>query len=288
MRTLVALVAAAMVVEAATPAQAATLTLAEAVDFALVHNQSVLQAQSLVSSAAAALARNRSLELPLVQGQALSQLNRQSSNNAGSFAQFGLRPSPNFSQNTTQLLASENLFNFSNTLQAKEARHGYKAALARLRLVREQVKLNVETGYYALLQNVSLADLAQRDEAYQRRLLDIAKANFRAGKVAGIDQLKAQVQLTTSQERLASQRADVQDSRENIAQLIGSPPGTNFQMDTSMPQPQPESMDIDALHAAALAQRPELAVAQANLDNAVLALGMIDAPNRPVIALNGA
>lgn len=267
-------------------ASAAPLSLQQAIDFALAHNATVLQAQAQASAAGAVLVRDRSLELPLISGQAQSVLNRQSANNAGALAQFGLVPSTNFSQNTTQLLGSQSIFNLVDTLQAKQAKHSYDAAAENLRLARQQVTFNVQSAYYALVQNSSLVALDESDERYQQTLLQIAQANFRAGKVAGIDALKAQVALTRAQETRASAGADVSDASENMTQLIGAPAGTRFTVAADVPQPQPKTTNAAALHAAALAQRPEVAIARAYLDNALLADGLIDAPNRPIVALS--
>ncbi|MBC5825884.1 MAG: TolC family protein [Candidatus Eremiobacteraeota bacterium] len=290
--SLVAAVATALAVAAPALADGSAqspspLSLAQAVDFALAHNASVLQAQAQVASAGSVLARDRSLELPLIAGQAQSVLDRQSANNAGSLAQFGLRPSPNFSQNTAQLLGSQNVLNLTDTLQAKQAKHAYDSTVENLRLAREQVTLNVDSGYYALVQNSNIAALDRSDELYQRALLQIAQANFKAGRVAGIDTLKAQVQLTTAQERHASALADVADAGENLGQVIGAPPGTSFIIAATVPQPEPKTTDLAVLRATALANRPEVAIAGANLQNALLSNGLVDAPNLPSVALNG-
>ncbi len=77
------------------PAPPGALTLQQAVQFALHHSPTVLQARAQAFAAGSTLAHGRSLELPNVNANAQSLMQRQS-NNSGSFAQFGLSPSPNF------------------------------------------------------------------------------------------------------------------------------------------------------------------------------------------------
>src|SRR5471032_282473 len=111
--TLAGLVLAAAVGTMPTPQP---MTLDQAVAFAMSHSATVLAAKVSFAAAGATVAANRAAGLPNVNAQAQSELNRQSASNAGQFAQFGLSPSPNFSQNTTQLQAGQNIFDLTTTL----------------------------------------------------------------------------------------------------------------------------------------------------------------------------
>jgi len=264
------------------------MTLQQAIDYAQSRNVNVAQSYAQAISAASSLARARSTELPLLSGQLQSLLQRQSQSNSGTFAQFGLTPSPNFSQNTAQLLASLNVVNLNDTVTAREAKNAFDAALESLRLARQQTTLDVETSYYTLVQNASLENVARSDLSYNQALLTIAAANYQAGRVAGIDRLKAQVQVTSSDEKLASAVADTQDARENLALLIGAQPQQQFVVVDKIPMPEPPALDIARLDAIALTHRPEINVASDNVGNAYLDNVLIDAPNRPTIALTGA
>jgi len=281
-----ALLLAATMTTTATPTPA-PMTLAQAIDFASAHNQQVLTARAQWVDAGATLARDRSAQLPNVGALAQSTMDRQSVGNTGSLAQFGLRPQPNFSQNTAELQGSQSVFNFQNELLADQAKHNYDAAAQNLRLVREQTVINVETAYYAYVENVQLVTLAQSDLSYQQTLYDIAAANYKIGRVAGIDRLKAQVQRTSSEESLASATADAEDSRENLAQTIGADVSQPFVVPQTIPVPRTPAGDRNALVAIALAQRPDVRFARDQLDIAVLGNGLVDAPNRPTVALQG-
>jgi len=276
---------AALVLAATMTAAPAPMTLAQAIEFASTHNQQVLSARAQWVEAGATLARDRSAQLPNVQALAQNTMNRQTVISTGQFNQIN---SPYFSQNTAQVQAQQSVFNFENELVANQARHAYDQAAQNLRLVREQTVINVETAFYGYVQNVQLVDLAKSDLAYQQTLYAIANANYKVGRVAGIDRLKAQVQQTSSQENLASAVADAEDSREDLAQTIGADVGQQFVVPASIPVPKVANVDIKALNAIAVAHRPDLAMARDALSIAVLSNGLVDAPNRPIVSLQGA
>src|ERR1700724_1859682 len=167
---------AAILIAGITTATPAPMTLAQAIDFASAHNQQVLVARAQWIEAGATLARDRSSELPNVQAVASNTMDRQSAGNSGTLAQFGIRPQPNFSENTAQVQGSQSVFNMQNQLTANQARHSYDEAAQNYRLVKEQTVINVETAYYGYVQNVQLVALAQADFAYQQTLYDIASA----------------------------------------------------------------------------------------------------------------
>jgi outer membrane protein TolC len=263
------------------------MTLAQAIDYTAQHSPAVLSARAQAAQAGATLARDRSSFLPQVSGVAQNTMNRQSTNNAGSLAQFGLQPSPNFSQNTAELQGTQTIFNLQDALTANESRRQYDQALQNYRLVREQTTVNVETAYYNYVEDVQLAGLAQFDLDYQRTLLQIANANYATGRVAGIDRLKAQVQATSSQEALASSQADAEDARENLAQLVGTDVAQQFVVPPAIPEPPAPKVDQKAENAIALARRPEVAMAQDVLASAIISNGLVDAPDRPTVALQG-
>ena len=269
-------------------AAAAPMTLAQAVQFAESHNGQVLAAKAQWVQAGATLAADRSTQLPNVQGVAQNTMDRQTSNYS-TLAQFqGIQPQPNFSQNQVQLQGSQSVFNLQNELTADASRHAYDQAQQNYRLVKEQTVLSVETSFYTYQQDVQLVSLAKADLGYQEQLYAIAATNYKSGLVAGIDRLKAQVQRTTSEENLASATADAEDARENLAQTIGADVSQTFVVSATIPAPPMPSTDQRALDAVALAHRPELAIAKDALDIAVLDNGLIDAPNRPTVALQGA
>ena len=275
----------------ATPSPAAPaaqpMSLDQAISFAMSHNATVLAARSAYAAAGAQLAANRAAGLLNVNGQAQSVLNRQSSSNAGAFAQFGLSPSPNFSQNTAQLTASQNVFDLTTSLQAKEAQRAYDAADRDLRRAKSQATLDVMTAFYGLAEDAQLVTLSLADLKYQQALVQIAQVNYQTGKVAGIDVLKARIQSTTSEEHSSSSEADLEDARQNLAQLIGAPADQTFVLPDSIPAPAPPAGDKASLTALALRDRPDVLAASDALDEALVLRSLVDASDRPIVNLTG-
>jgi len=262
------------------------MTLEQAVDFGLAHNPAVIKASAAVSDAGATLARDRAATLPTVSGNLQNQM--QKSANSGQFAQIGVPVAPTFSQNTAALRANFNGLNLTNIDQARSDKQAYDQAKQQLVLAQEQSTQNVETSFYAVAQDEQLTGIAQENVNYNHTLMQIADVNYRAGKVAGLDRLKAQVAYTSALEQFASAQADQEDAQENLAQLIGAPMAQQFAIPSILPEPPLPDLDRNALDQLALANRPEVAIAEAQLNAALISDNMVDAPNRPNVQMTGA
>jgi outer membrane protein len=271
---------------AADEAPPQVMTLQQSVDFALAHNPTVLKAIAAAADAGATLARDRAVTLPTINGVLQSDLAK--SQNSGQYAQIGAQVTPTFSQNTAALEASFGGLNLSNIYDARSAKAAYDQANEQLFLAREQATLDVETSFYQVVQDKQLTDIANENVNYNRALEEIAAVNFRAGKVAGLDELKAQVAYTSAVEQYSSAEADQEDARENLAQLIGAPMSQQFALPAAPPEPPLPNLDEKMLDVVALANRPEVAIAQAQLDAAYISNALVDAPNRPYVQMTGA
>jgi outer membrane protein len=261
------------------------MTLQQSVDFALARNPSVLNAVAAAADAGATLARDRAVTLPTINGVLQSDLAK--SANSGQYAQIGAAVTPSFSQNTAELAATFNGLNLTNIYTARSAKAAYDQANQQLFLTREQTILNVETAFYKVAQSEQLTEIATENVNYNRVLQEIAEVNFRAGKVAGLDELKAQVAYTTAVEQQTSAQADEEDAREDLAQLIGAPMTQQFALPSTLPEPALPNLDRTVLNKLALANRPEVAIAQAQLDSAYISYSLVDAPNRPNVQMVG-
>lgn len=262
------------------------MTVQQAADFALAHNVAVIKAQANAATAGATLARDRAATLPTVAGQLQSQLDKQS--NAGQYAQIGASVSPTFSQNTAAITGAFNGLNLVNIYQARTDKQAFDQALESLRLAREQSTIDVETSYYKYVELVEITQVARENAAYNHALMTVAEVNFRAGKVSGVDQLKAQVEYTRALEQLSSASADEVDARENLAQLIGASMMQEFYVPAVVPEPPLPNLDTKVLDEIALANRPEISIADAQLNSAYIQYAAVDAPNRPNVTVAGA
>jgi outer membrane protein TolC len=259
-----------------------------AVRFALAHAPAVLARQATLASQVANYDKLRQGEFPSIDGQLQNQIARSAHAN-GSFAEFGISPTSNFSQNTAQVTSTYNLYNGTVQVQAQQAKRTAEGAADDVRRQSEQTTLDVTTSFYGLAARRQAVVVAENDLRYQEQLLASAIASEKVGRVAGVDVLRAQVAVTRSQSTLVQARADEADAREALAVQIGAAPETPFALPTQLPEPPlPADKSVDALAQAAAAARPDVASAKAAFEAARLGDASVDADLRPTVQLSGA
>jgi cobalt-zinc-cadmium efflux system outer membrane protein len=123
--------------------------------------------------------------------------------------------------------------------------------------LRQQIASQTAQAYDALL--VALqhhADLEQGRQLAQE-FLDKTEARYGAGTVAGLDVLKARVDLAQADNDLIANERDVANARSALNRLLGHLLGDDVQAADSLAVP-PPLPDLAALEDTALAERPEL------------------------------
>jgi outer membrane protein TolC len=257
-----------------------------AVSYALTHTPALLAQRAIALGNDSSFAKARAGEYPSLGGQLQSQLAK-SANQPGQFAQFGITPSNNFSENTAQLQSTYTLYNGSAQLTAQQAKKQLENAQFELRRQEEQTAISVSDAFYALAADRGAIGLDEGDLAYQQALLAEAQAEERVGRVAGVDVLKAQVAVARSQSTLVGARATEQNDREALAVAIGAPAATLFVVPETLPEPAMPTTPVDTLATMAKMNRPEIAEARAALDVSKLGDASVDSDLRPVITVNG-
>lgn len=281
-------VLAGLAVPAAAQTPAAALDLSGAVRYALDHDPTVLARRATLAQNESTFARNHAAEFPALSASLQNQLAKSNGNNGGSFQQFGLSQAQVFSQNAAQIGAVYNLYNGSlSQIQAQQAKRQVEAARSDERRAEQQLAADVATAWYGAVQRRDALRLAEGDRAYQLQLLAAARAQERVGRVAGVDVLRAQVNELRSESNLTSARADEVNARESLAQRIGAPPDTAFALPPELPEPVLPTTPVDALVAAALGARADVAGARAQVGVARLADAAIETDRRPQLQLTG-
>ncbi|MEA2720797.1 MAG: hypothetical protein QOJ39_2661 [Candidatus Eremiobacteraeota bacterium] len=293
MRLIIAGAAIAAVAVFGTPARAAAaqgpLDLRAAVRFALDHDPAVLNRRATVAQNEATFAREHAAEFPTLAGTLQNQVAKTNGNNGGSFSQFGLSQARVFSQNTAQIGSTFNLYNGSLAqIQTQQAKRQVEGSRDDLRRSEQQLASDVAAAYYNAVQARDAVALSEGDRAYQQQLLDAARAQERVGRAAGVDVLRAQVNTLRSETNLTTARANAANARDSLAQRIGAPPDTPFAFPVALPEPPLPQTPLDALVAAALGARTDIASARAQIAVARLVDAAIESDRRPQIQLNGA
>jgi len=267
-------------------ATSAPLDLAATVKYALAHDPALLAKRATVANLESTFVKQRASEYPAVSGQLANQLSK-SANAEGQFAQFGIQPESNFSQNTAQVTAQWALYTGSlNQILTQEDRRQLEAARSDLLRAQDQMSADVASGFYGLVAKRETVTLDVANRVYQEELLDAARSLERVGRSAGVDTLRAQVAETRAEATLISAEADAADARESLANEIGAPLDTQFAVPEVPPEPPLPTTPVEQLVAVAQAARPDVASALATLRAAVLANSAIDTDLRPQVSLN--
>ena len=258
---------------------------AATVAYALAHAPSLLAQRAQVLALDSTLAKARAGEYPIPEGRLENQIAK-SANQSGQFAQFGIAPVSNFSQNTADLETTYNLYNGTQQITAEQAKRNVDNAKYELTRQEQQLAVTVSNAFYNLAALRAAVALAENDVGYQQALLDSARASEKVGRVAGVDVLRAQVAVARSTSSLVQARADAANAAESLAVQIGAPNDTAFAVPEVLPEPAlPKTPPADLIRIAKL-NRPEIAEARAALDVSKLSDAAVDSDLRPTVAAN--
>lgn len=240
---------------------AAALTLAGAVQYALSHSPTIAKQVAAVSQTESAYVKARSQTFPGVVGQLSNNMSK-SANYSGAYSVIGASQASVFSQNTASLGTSYTFDGGLSHYLALSARQQYEQAQADLRRTERQVTSSVSAAYFSLAAKNEAVRLDEGDLQYQHALVNVAKAKEHAGVAAGVDVLSAQAAEEKSRYALASAQADSANASESLAQIIGAPLETAFDVPAQVAQPALPDQALDALIAIAQTNRPDVASAQ--------------------------
>ncbi len=247
----------------------AALTLAQAVDYAMGHSPTVVRQDAVVAQARSQYVRQRSQGLPNLTGLLANQMQK-SANYAGAYGVIGAAQASVFTQNTAQLGTQYTYNGGLSHYQTLVARQSYEQTLSDLRRMQNHIATDVTNAFYTLAARAETVRLDRGDLRYQGVLVRIAQAKETAGVAAGVDVLSAKAQQEKSRYALAAAGADVENARETLAQLIGAPLETQFDVPAHVAQPALPPESLDALVGIALKNRPDVISAQQSVDIAVL------------------
>jgi NodT family efflux transporter outer membrane factor (OMF) lipoprotein len=149
----------------------------------------------------------------------------------------------------------------------------------------EAQRFQVEATYLTLTANIAVAAVAQaslrgqieaagRIVALDQRLLDLTKAQQRYAQASGLDVLTQEAALRAAEQTLPPLQKQLAELNDQLARLLGrapgDAPGTAFDLaGLHLPQDLPIS-----LPSRLIVQRPDIAIASANLEEASAEVGV--------------
>jgi outer membrane protein TolC len=170
-----------------------------------------------------------------------------------------------------------NLTSFEESRQAAE----FTAEDARNLVVQA-----VSNAYLNVITEAARVDAIQAELNTAQALFDRAGDQKKAGTVAGIDVLRAEVQLTTEQQRLVAQRNRVEKAKLTLARAIGLAGGQTFNVTDTLPFT-PLAVGLEQLLQQAYEHRNDFRAAQANIRAAQFAVDSAKAEHWPTVVVQG-
>jgi len=234
------------------------LSIGDAINRALDHNLGVLMSQESVEQARGA--RWTALSELLPNASARLSENRQKVN----LAVFGFPLPPGvppvvgpFNVFDARLFVSQSVLDLSAINDARASAHDVSAARYSYQSARDLVVLVAANLYLQALAAGARSDSARAQMQTAQALYTQAVDLRQGGLVAGIDVLRAQVQLSTEQQRSTASANDFEKAKLALARVIGLPLGQAFTLTSELPYAPVPEMTLEQALDRAYKSRPD-------------------------------
>ncbi len=263
--------------QAPPPGQA--LSLPDAIELALRQHPTIASAQQSRLAAGARIGEARAPYFPRFDWLT----------SAGRSQAFSTTLDRPISGNTisTAIQGTQLIYDFGKTgAVVDQARAGARFAESELDRVREVVVQNVRAAYFGLLQARRLVGVAEAAVTRAELNLRSAQGFFDVGTKPKSDVTKAEVEVANARVALIVARNQVRLAETTLANALGLEATTPVEVEDILTY-EPVALDSRALLTEALANRPELRQAQAQIDTARAQLAGARANYLPTLSVNG-
>jgi outer membrane protein TolC len=278
---------------AESPGALLPLSLAEAIRRGLQYNLGTIGFQNGVRQAHAQRVLELANLLPNINGNVL--LAEQQINLAASGFNFQL-PVPGFSIPTVvgpfhyfdlRARVTQTVANFTTLRNYRASEQTLRATELSAQDARDLVVLAVTGGYLSIISAAARIDSARAQVVTAQATYQQAVDRHDAGVAARIDVTRSQVELQTQQQRLTSQETDFAKQKIGLGRVIGLPGGQDFTLTDALPYIPLTGLTLDQALTRALATRPDLKAAQAQVQAADLVRKAAVAERYPSVDLAG-
>lgn len=159
-----------------------------------------------------------------------------------------------------------------------------RGARAVLERTRQQVVLQVQQAYLAVLLAQETVQAARRALEQAQEARRVAEARFRAGTSPRFDVLQADVAVANAQQGLVRAEAGLQNAQAQLNALLNLPLGTPLELTDTLAV-RPVGGTLPEGIAQALERRPELVELRARMDAARAAIDLARSGGQPNLAL---
>lgn len=265
-----------------------SLTLLDAIDRGLKYNLGLLLSQQGNNAAVAERTRAFSNLMPSLDGRIADSSQQINLAAYGFPVAKGQSPiiGP-FNVFDARALLSQNLFDMHAVNKVRAADAGLAAARFSYQNTRDMVVLAVGATYLQALANQSRVEAAQAEfntaEASYKQALDMKNA----GVVAGIDVLRAQVEMQAQQQRLLVAQNEFDKEMLQVGRVIGIPSGQKFTLADKIPEPAPLEITLDFAIQDAFTKRSDYKQAEALMKAAERTKAAAQAEHLPTVGFQG-
>jgi outer membrane protein TolC len=176
-----------------------------------------------------------------------------------------------FGYQNVRAYVQQTVYDRTSLKNLKSATESQKAAELTAEDARNLVVEAVSNAYLAVISDMARVEAIQAEVATAQALFDRATDEKKAGTIAGIDVLRAEVVLRTEQQRLLAQKNQVDKDKLTLARAIGLPAGQQFQVTDTLPFSE-LTTSMDDLLKQAYDHRADFRAAQANVRAAQYAI----------------
>src|SRR5947209_1025487 len=265
------------------------LSLLDSIDRGLKHNLGLLLSQQQSEQARAQYRRQLAGLLPNIVGNVSETVNQIN------LAAFGIPLPPGLTSPVVgpfgvfdahaNMSAAVLDFNLLNRVRA--ASENEKAAKFTLQDARELVVLVVGNEYLLTVASAARLDTAKAQFTTAQTIFQQTTDLKKAGVAAGIDVLRAQVQMQTQQQRVLAAQDQYERQRMTFARTIGLPVSQQFQLTDKVPYAPLPPFDLEQALTQAYQHRPEYLAAESRTRAAELAVKAAKGEALPSVQLNG-
>jgi outer membrane protein TolC len=176
-------------------------------------------------------------------------------------------------------------FSWSSFKKLKAAAEDARAAELSVEDGRDLVVESVASGYFALLAAAASVEVTREQVATADALMEVAHDMHQAGLVPAIEELRAQVELKTQQQRLLILQNQVAKQKLVLARAIGLPSGQDFEASDRAPFSPLENLSENDLLKKAYESRADYRSGEAQLHAAEISREAAHAQRYPTGAL---
>jgi outer membrane protein TolC len=245
------------------------LTLHDAIDRGLKANLGLLLSDSTSESTRGQRLGALSALLPQAHAQVGETVEQVSLKTLGFNFQFPGVSIPTivgpFHYTDVRAYAAWNAFDYQARKNYRAMKENQRAAQLSVMDARDLVVQATASAYLQIIEDASRIDAIRFQVETAQALYDRASDQEKAGTSAGVDVLRAQVELKQQQQRLLAQTNQFDKDKIALGRVIGLPPGQTFNLRETAPFAPLTALTLDQALAAALQQRPDYQSDQARV-----------------------